>query len=81
MGPVNAVVPGLGLHVWWYGLWMERAEGLSLNQLAYLGRKDLVEKMILNLMQVCTCCVRVLCARAHVDVYVCLGCGWNVRRG
>ncbi len=52
LAPVNAVMPGVGIHVFWWGLWMERAPGLSLNQLAYLGRKDLVENMIINLLQV-----------------------------
>ncbi|KAG2494960.1 hypothetical protein HYH03_006895 [Edaphochlamys debaryana] len=32
---VNAVVPKHGVHVWWDGLWMEKAEGISLNQLSY----------------------------------------------
>lgn len=52
LAPVNAVLPGLGIHVWWYGLWMERAEGLSMNQIAYLGKRDLVEKTIVGLLQV-----------------------------
>jgi len=51
LAPVNAVVPGLGVHVSWYGLWMERAHGLSMNQLAYIGKRDLVERTIMDLMQ------------------------------
>jgi hypothetical protein len=34
---------------------MERAEGLSLNQLAYLGRRDLVQDVIMDLLQVGGC--------------------------
>jgi len=51
LAPVNAVIPGSGFHIYWQGLWMERAPGLSLNQLAYLGRRDLVETLILKLLQ------------------------------
>jgi hypothetical protein len=39
---VNAVEPKSGVHVWWDGLWMERAEGVSLNQLAYKRAKTFV---------------------------------------
>ena len=52
MAPVNAVEPGSGLHIWWNGLWMERAEGISLNQLSYITRKTFVESTIMDLLQV-----------------------------
>ena len=51
MAPVNAVEPGSGLHIWWQGLWMERAEGISLNQLSYITRKTFVESTIMDLLQ------------------------------
>ena len=54
IAPVNAIVPGLGLHIWWYGLWMQRAEGISLNQLSYITRKTFVEETIMDLLQVWT---------------------------
>lgn len=50
LAPVNAVVPGLGLHIWWDGLWMERAEGISINQLSYITRKTFVEDTIMDLL-------------------------------
>ena len=52
IAPVNAVVQGTGLHIWWYGLWMQRAEGISLNQLSYITRKKFVGDKIMDLMQV-----------------------------
>ena len=52
IAPVNAVVPGTGLHIWWYGLWMQRAEGISINQLSYITRKKFVEDTIMDLLQV-----------------------------
>lgn len=57
LAPVNAIMSasshteGSGLHIFWYGIWMERAPGLSLNQLAYIHRKDMVENVILTLLQ------------------------------
>ncbi|KXZ55757.1 hypothetical protein GPECTOR_2g1307 [Gonium pectorale] len=49
-GRVNAVLPGHGLHVWWDGLWMERAEGTSLNQLSYKRAKGYVTDNISAMM-------------------------------
>ncbi|GAX73008.1 hypothetical protein CEUSTIGMA_g460.t1 [Chlamydomonas eustigma] len=51
LAPVNAVDPDTGLHIWWYGLWMQRAEGISLNQLSYITRKSFVEETIMDLLQ------------------------------
>jgi hypothetical protein len=50
--PVNAIEPSTGLHIWWDGLWMERAEGISLNQLSYITRKSFVRETIIDLLQV-----------------------------
>ena len=50
LAPVNAIVPGLGLHIWWDGLWMERADGISINQLSYITRKAFVEDTIQSLL-------------------------------
>lgn len=47
---VNAVVPGLGFHVSWDGLWMQRAEGVSMHQLAYKTKYQYLKGMLLNLM-------------------------------
>ncbi|GFR47810.1 hypothetical protein Agub_g9587 [Astrephomene gubernaculifera] len=49
-GRVNAVVPGHGLHVWWDGLWMERAEGFSLNHLSYKANRQFITSILQNLM-------------------------------
>mmetsp|Transcript_3357 Transcript_3357/g.7341 ORF Transcript_3357/g.7341 Transcript_3357/m.7341 type:complete len:538 (+) Transcript_3357:145-1758(+) len=51
IAPVNAIVPGSGLHIWWNGLWMERAQGVSLNQLSYITRKMFVQQTIMELLQ------------------------------
>ena len=32
---INAVIPDLGFHVNWHGLWMEEAEGISFDSLLY----------------------------------------------
>lgn len=45
-GRVNAVVPKHGLHVWWDGLWMEKAEGVSLNQLSYKRQRNFVAESL-----------------------------------
>jgi hypothetical protein len=50
LAPVNAIVPGIGLHIWWDGLWMERADGISLNQLSYITKKSFVEDTIQSLL-------------------------------
>ncbi len=49
-GRVNAVVPGTGLHVWWDGLWMEKAEGLSLSQLSYKRNKAFITGTLTKLL-------------------------------
>eukprot|EP00798_Chlamydomonas_sp_ICE-L_P026263 gene26263-17365_t len=36
--PVDAIVPEYGVHIWWNGLWMEKADGISMNQLAILTK-------------------------------------------
>lgn len=46
VAPVNAIEPQTGLHIWWDGLWMERAPGISLNQLSYITRKTFVQDTI-----------------------------------
>lgn len=51
LAPVNGIEPETGLHIWWLGLWMERAEGISLNQLSYITRKTFVEDTIMDLLQ------------------------------
>ncbi|KAG1679849.1 hypothetical protein FOA52_012763 [Chlamydomonas sp. UWO 241] len=50
VAPVNAIEPSTGLHVWWDGLWMERAPGISLNQLSYITRKSFVQNTIQDLL-------------------------------
>jgi hypothetical protein len=53
VAPVNAIEPVSGLHIWWYGLWMERAEGVSLNQLADSTRpKTAARAAFLSVLQV-----------------------------
>ncbi len=49
-GRVNAVVPGTGLHVWWDGLWMEKADGLSLNQISYRRTKAFVTEALTSML-------------------------------
>ena len=73
IAPVNAIVPGLGLHIWWYGLWMQRAEGISLNQLSYITRKTFVEATIMDLLQVWTSC-------RHVDPGVMGSAVWRLSK-
>ena len=34
---VNAVIPGLGFHVRWFGLWMELADGISMENFLRKG--------------------------------------------
>ena len=34
---VNAVIPGIGFHVRWFGLWMELADGISLENFLQKG--------------------------------------------
>lgn len=36
--PVNGVIPGNGYHIQWLGLWMEQAEGISLENVVRLGK-------------------------------------------
>ena len=52
MAPVNGIEPSTGLHIWWQGLWMTRAPGISLNQLSYVTRRDFLKDTILDLLQV-----------------------------
>ncbi|PNW72358.1 hypothetical protein CHLRE_16g672049v5 [Chlamydomonas reinhardtii] len=49
-GRVNAVVPKHGLHVWWDGLWMEKAEGVSLNQLSYKRQRNFVAESLTTML-------------------------------
>ena len=37
---INAVIPGIGFHVRWHGLWMEVAEGVSMENFLHKGRGD-----------------------------------------
>ena len=39
---VNAVIPGIGYHVRWFGLWMELADGISLENFFHKGSPSLV---------------------------------------
>ena len=34
---INAVIPGVGFHVRWHGLWMEVAEGVSMENFLHKG--------------------------------------------
>ena len=52
IAPVNAVEPSTGLHIWWYGLWMQRAPGISLNQLSYVTMRAFVQETVMGLLQV-----------------------------
>ena len=52
IAPVNAIDPATGLHIWWYGLWMQRAPGISLNQLSYVTRRAFVQNTVMDLLQV-----------------------------
>eukprot|EP00798_Chlamydomonas_sp_ICE-L_P002984 gene2984-12992_t len=45
--PVGAIVPEYGVHIWWNGLWMERADGISMNQLAHSSNRTRVVKVAL----------------------------------
>eukprot|EP00798_Chlamydomonas_sp_ICE-L_P023697 gene23697-9238_t len=38
---VDAIVPGYGVHIWWNGLWMEKADGISINQLSKSTKVEL----------------------------------------
>lgn len=51
VAPVNAVVPNIGFHIWWSGLWMEVAEGISVNRLAFVNKKLLSQQNVLTLLQ------------------------------
>jgi hypothetical protein len=42
IAPVNAVIPGTGQYVWWNAVWMEKAQGVSLHQLAMASHPSLV---------------------------------------
>ena len=41
---VNAVIPGLGYHVRWFGLWMEVAEGISMENFLQKGLPSVVPR-------------------------------------
>eukprot|EP00798_Chlamydomonas_sp_ICE-L_P002980 gene2980-12990_t len=45
--PVGAIVPEYGVHIWWNGLWMEKADGISMSQ---LSRTRVVEVALMDLL-------------------------------
>lgn len=47
---VNAIIPDLGYHVAWDGLWMERAHGVSMHQIAYKSKFSYLKDTLLGLM-------------------------------
>jgi hypothetical protein len=47
---LNAVIPGIGFHIWWDGLWMEKADGISLNMLSYKRTKTFVTQGITTML-------------------------------
>lgn len=49
---VDAVVPNVGYHIRWYGIWMEIAEGISLENFLHKGKPArLGKKAVLDIMQ------------------------------
>lgn len=48
--PVNGVIPGVGYHIRWLGLWMEQAEGISLENLVRLGKPMMHPNDFLDIM-------------------------------
>ena len=51
LAPVNAVVPESGFHIWWNGLWMDKAEGVSMNALSYITTRAFVQDTMIRLLQ------------------------------
>lgn len=48
---VNAPVPGIGYHVRWHGLWMELADGVSMENVLNKGRPSpLQPEVLLDIM-------------------------------
>jgi hypothetical protein len=57
---IQAVVPGTGQRVWWNGLWMQKAPGVSMRQLAAATLPHLIKTFQLGILQVRVwhkCCV------------------------
>ncbi len=71
VAPVHAVVPEWGLHIWWNALFMEKAPGISLNQLSYITKKIFVTNTIKDLLQAS--------GRSALPPPVGGGCGWGWR--
>ncbi|KAG2490125.1 hypothetical protein HYH03_011431 [Edaphochlamys debaryana] len=44
LAPVRGVVPGIGYPIDWWGLWMEYAEGVSLENFQYRGRPRMLDR-------------------------------------
>eukprot|EP00195_Chlamydomonas_chlamydogama_P015552 CAMPEP_0202899652 /NCGR_PEP_ID=MMETSP1392-20130828/7827_1 /ASSEMBLY_ACC=CAM_ASM_000868 /TAXON_ID=225041 /ORGANISM="Chlamydomonas chlamydogama, Strain SAG 11-48b" /LENGTH=462 /DNA_ID=CAMNT_0049585895 /DNA_START=182 /DNA_END=1570 /DNA_ORIENTATION=- len=47
---VNGVIPGVGYHIRWLGIWMEQAEGISLENLVRLGTPMMHPNELLNIL-------------------------------
>eukprot|EP00798_Chlamydomonas_sp_ICE-L_P002978 gene2978-12987_t len=50
--PVGAIVPEYGVHIWWNGLWMEKADGISMSQLSRSTNHAFVSNTTMDLLQV-----------------------------
>ena len=44
---INAVIPDLGFHVHWHGLWMEAAEGISFESLLHKGEPTKIPRPVM----------------------------------
>jgi hypothetical protein len=48
---IQSVVPGTGQRIWWNGLWMQKAPGVSLRQLAAATLPHLVTSFQVDILQ------------------------------
>jgi hypothetical protein len=49
---VNAVIPGLGFHIYWHAVWMERAPGVSLQSIVANPDPNVTRALAIDLIQV-----------------------------
>ncbi len=55
VAPVNAVIPGLGFHIYWHAVWMERAPGVSVQSIVTNPEPEVARVLALNLIQARWC--------------------------
>jgi len=48
--PISAVIPELGFHIRWHAIWMEQAEGISLENVVRLGTPMMHPNQLLDIM-------------------------------